>query len=610
MQARKTWFSGLCIFLYLCGSIYTLLSGLSSLGEGREYPYLAPALVIISISGVFFAALLIFCFSARLQLPAWAARHPLGMTILEWGTAALLLLASFVVRVLYVQHFPMTPDSDYKTYYEIAQLINSDTLLEDGVGYCQYIAMFPHVYGYSYVLSLVLRIFGTSVWVGQMFNIVCAVLTCFFVWRCAVRLAGRASGLMALAVSAFWPSQILYNNFLAAEYLFSMLLFFCLWFFLCLVQTDLHDGQPQGRLFCGHLALGVCIGLTSAIRPMAMLLLISTLLYLFPCQEKLPIRPNNDLPVTARAMSHGWIRALLILAAFLFTTSITSRCISYAINDEVAGGSASFGYNMLVGLNQESYGGWNQEDADYLYQALDETGSAQQAQAACRDLAMQRLTPPLASILNLFFHKYSVLWANDDYGSTWNLLFMDQQGTLTPQRQDFLYAMRNFNNYYYMIVVAFSALGVFFLIRRPGSWAYVPLTLFLGTVAMHLLVENQNRYHFHALYLFVILAAFALHVLYEACDDFIVHGQAERTQKQQRAAAERAALQRIEDAEAYAAQRQQQQMEGSFDMAAALREGHVRVSVSQAVDDQPADTPSAPQDTGEEPSKPYSGSVS
>ena len=594
MQVRKTWFAGMCIFLYLCGSVYALLSGLSTLGEGREYPYLYPALIILVICGALFAAIAAACVGARLQLPAWAAKHPLSMTVLEWGLAAVLLLVSFAVRVLYVQHFPMEPDSDYKTYYEIAQLINNDTLLEDGAGYCDYISMFPHVYGYSAVLAMVLRLFDTSVWVGQMFNIVCAVLTCFFVWRCAVRLAGRASGLLALALTAFWPSQILYNNFLAAEYLFSLLFYVCLWVFLCLVQVDIQDGAPQGRLFFGHLALGVLLGLTSAIRPMAILLLISILLYLFPSRAVLPIRPENDLPVTARAMRSGWVRALLILAAFLFTTSITSKRISFAIDREIAGGSASFGYNMLVGLNQESYGGWNQSDADYLYNALDSTGSAQQAQAACRDLAMQRLKVSVPSLMDLFFHKYTVLWANDDYGSTWNLLFMDQQGTLTPQRQTLLYAVRNFNNYYYMAVMAFSALGVFLLIRRRGSWAYVPITVFLGTVAMHLLVENQNRYHFHALYLFVMLAAVALHALYEECEDFLVRGQAGRTQRQQQTQAEQAAYRRIAEAEAYALQQRQQKMESKFDMESALREGHVRVSVSEAVNDPISPEPAAP----------------
>ncbi len=584
MQVRKTWFAGLCIFLYLCGSLYTLVSGLSSLGEGRQYPYLYPALGIMAAVLVLLAAIMLSCIVARLQLPKWASGHAASMTALEWGLGALVLVASFAARVWVVLQFPMQPESDYKTYYEIAQLIGRGTLLEDGAGYCDYVSMFPHVYGYSAVLSVVMRLFGSSVFVCQMFNIVCAVLTCFFVWRCAVRLAGRTAGFLALVFAAFWPSQIVYNNFLAAEYLFSLLLYVCLWMFLRLVQTDVSSGKPQAGLLIGHLALGVLIGLTSAIRPMAMLLLISILLFLFPSKTKLPILPYNELPVTARAMANGWSRALLILAAFLVTTTITSRCVSYSIDREVAGGSASFGYNLLVGLNQDSDGGWNQDDADYLYNALEETGSAQQAQAACRDLAMQRLKASPAGVLNLLLHKYAVLWANDDYGSTWNLLFMKQQGTLTPERQSFLYTVRDVNNCYYLALVSLSALGVFLLIRRPGSWAYVPLTVFLGTVAMHLLVENQNRYHFHALYLFAMLAALALRLLYEACDDYIVHGQAARTLAKQQKAQELAAYRRIEQAEAYAQKLQQQKMENRFDMAAALREGHVRVSVSQAVE--------------------------
>ena len=590
MQARKTWFAGLCIFLYLCGSAYTLLSGLSTLGAGSEYPYLYPALLILAISGVLLAVMIIASLCARLQLAARAARHPLTMTVLEWSTAAIILVATFAVRVIYVRNFPMEPNSDYKTYYEIAQLISRGTLLEDGEGYCQYISMFPHVYGYSYVLSVVLTVFGDSVWVGQMFNIICAVLTCFFVWRCGVLLAGRASGMVALIVTAFWPSQILYNNFLAAEYVFSLLLFICLWFFLRLTRVDLSSGKPQIGLLLGHPLLGILIGLTSAVRPMAMLLLISIVLYLFPCKAQLPILPRNDLPVSVRAMSFGWIRAALILTGFIITSSITSKCISYAIDRDITGGSTSFGYNLLVGLNQDSYGGWNQDDANYLYQALDETGSAQLAQAACRDLAMQRLKAPVASLLNLFFHKYSVLWANDDYGSTWNLLFMDQQGTLSDVRSSFLYQMRDFNNYYYLVVVAFSALAAAMLIRHSGSWIYVPMTVFLGTVAMHLLVENQNRYHFHALYLFVLLATYALHLLYEFCEDYIVRGQADRTARLAQAAAEAQAYRRIQNAEVYANQKQEKEMNVRFDIASAIRDGHVRITVSEAVSgEQPQD---------------------
>ena len=67
MQARKTWFAGLCVFLYLCGSVYTLLSGLSTLGEGREYPYLYPAGLIVLMCAAFFGAVVVCTLCARFR---------------------------------------------------------------------------------------------------------------------------------------------------------------------------------------------------------------------------------------------------------------------------------------------------------------------------------------------------------------------------------------------------------------------------------------------------------------------------------------------------------------------------------------------------------------
>ncbi len=591
MQVRKTWIAGFCIFFYLCASFYALLSGLSSLGEGKEYPYLYPALGMLIAFGVVFCFILLSYLCARLHFLERISRHTGAINALEWGLGALVLTASFAVRVWAIQQFPVQPDSSYKTYYEIAQLMNSGTLLRDGAGYCDYISLFPHVYNYSAVLAFIMHLFGSSVFVCQIFNVACGVFTCFFVWRCAIRLAGRAAGFFSLIFTAFWPSQILYNNFLSPEYLFSMLLFLCLWLFLCMAQIDLSEGKAQPWLFAGHFALGILIGLAYTIQFEAAFLLLAIFLILIFCKSVLPILPYNDLPVTTRAMARGWIRFLLILSAFLFTISFSNRCVSYAIDRDIASGGASFGYDLMVGLNQDTDGSWNQEDSDYLSNAFAETGSAQQAQAACLGIAMQRLKASPASVCNLLLHKYADLWGNDDYGTAQNLLFLEQQGTLTPKRQSLLNNLQDFGNCYYLAIITLAALGVFLLIQFPGSWAYVPITVFLGTVSMHLLVENQNRYHFHALYLFAMLAAVSLRLLYEFCDDFIVHGQAARTLAKQQKAQEQAAYRRIEQAQAYAQQLQQQKMEGQFDMAAALREGHVRVSVSQAVADS-AETPS------------------
>jgi hypothetical protein len=395
-------------------------------------------------------------------------------------------------------------------------------------------------------------------------------------------LCGRLSALVALTVSAFWPSQILYNNFLAAEYLFSFLLYFCAWLFLYLVLPTVHEqGSANGRLVL-HIVLGVALAATSAIRPMALILLISMVICLASARMPLAVRPRNDLPLAERALEKGWLRALILVVTYLLVSAFFTKCVSYTVNRELAGGSASMGYNLLVGLNEESYGGWNEDDSNYLYEVLEDTDSAEQAQIACRDLALQRLKTSPQALLNLFFHKYDVLWSNDDYGATWNLIFLEQHGELTQARSDFLYRVQSWNDLWYLACVFFAGVEGVYLFKKRGNWAYLFVYLFLGTVAMHLLVENQNRYHFHVLYLFAILAAAGLHDLYEDSKYRVVRAQSEQRERMAWKKEETAALQRIEEAEQYASQRREESMSGYFDMGQALKEGHIVMSVSES----------------------------
>lgn len=565
----------------------TFVNAINGLGGGQEYPYFSKGIALILVIVFYLLVLGFSIVAARLQVEELAKKHRKLCTIFEVLLVCTILVASFCVRVWYVKEYTMEPTSDYKTYYEIAQLLNQNTLIEEGPGYCDYIAMFPHVLGYSYVLSIVMKYFGDSVVVGQWFNIVLAVLTCFFVWRIIRYLADRVCALIGLCFIAFWPSQILYNNFLASEYLFSFLLCFSIWLFLYLVISYDPDHSNHEKYFILNIMLGILIGITSAIRPMGLLLLVSIAFCLIPCRTVLPIKPKNDLSLCARFLEKGWTRVVFILISYMITNAFLSKCVSYSIDQPIASGSASFGYNLLVGLNQESYGGWNQEDADYLYGALDETGSASGAQEACRDLAIQRFKVNPVSLLNLFLHKYEVLWANDDYAGTFNLLFMEQQGNLTEKVKEFYYDSREYGNYWYLVGVAFSVIATLYMRKREGSWCCVLLTLYLGTVALHLFVENQNRYHYHAIFLVAILSAQGVHYLYMDAKERIVLNQKKTIFEKLYEQEQEEALQRIEDAQEYAKEQMAVSMANSFDMQQALKEGHIVMSVTKKVEELP-----------------------
>ena len=581
MLPRKNTFSYFAISVYVISLIYVLAGGVMSLGEGREYPDLQSGLFLILLLGLW----LLLCGGAGLAARLDGERRLRRFRYLRYLEAAAVIAAlglGTMLRVLVVRRLPMQVASDYQTYYEVAELMARGALRTEGPGYCDYIALFPHVYGYPYVLSLLFRLAGgASVSVAQNFNIFLSVATAFVAYR-AVRLAGgRLSAMIALLLIAFWPSQIIYINMVASEYLFSFLLMVSMYLYIWTLKRDVARESRPVLGVCLHVLLGVSLALASAIRPMALLLLITIAICTAFEKRRLPVRLTRDQPISLMLLSRGWMRCLLILLVYLGVNGLLTIGVTNAVDRGLASGTTSFGYNLLVGLNTESDGGWNQEDADYLYAALERTGSASEAHLACLDLAARRLGDG-KGIANLLFRKFQTLWANDDYGTTWNLLFMDQQGTLTPERERLLLTLRGWGNIFYLLVIGLAAIeGVYLWQRGPGM-AYPFLLMYLGTAALHLLVENQNRYHFHALFMLAALAALGVRDICESS----------RVRVQQKQEARRAAARAEEEAQAKRrallleeerlTRLRREAMQTRFDMKAALEAGYVTVCVTRA----------------------------
>lgn len=582
MEPKKSAFSYFVIILYLIGIIYILVCGVNTLGEGQEYPYMLQGIFLVLFVVIWLLLNAAAGIAARLEWEDIIRLKKKQFRILEIVAVLAVLVAAAYVRVLYVREMPMKPESDFKTYYEIADLMKRGILREEGVGYCEYIAMFPHVFGYPYVLATVFRIFGTSVEVAQNFNIVLAVATTYIIYRIAKLTAGRIAGLTALVLTAFWPSQILYSNQVAGEYLFSFLLMLCLYIFM-FTMKKCHAEQKHpvfGVLL--HALLGILLAFTACVRPMALILLITVILCIFLQKMWIPVRKIADQPISLVILSKGWMRCAVVLLTYICVSKFCTMGIEYTIGQPLASSGASFGYNLLVGLNQESQGGWNQEDADYLYAAMDRSGSATEAHLACRDLAIRRLKESPEGIFNLFVYKFRVLWSNDDYGSTWSILFMDQQGNLTKEREQFLYSIRDFSNIYYLLVVAFSAVGGIFLWKKGNGLLYPFCLIFVGTVGMHLFVENQNRYHYHALFMFALIAGCTVKDIYSMNRSKVLCIREEKERLRQQKAEDQEKRRRILLEEEELTKLRQEAMKSQFDMRSALEDGYIKVSVSEA----------------------------
>lgn len=582
MNLKKNWFYFLSISFAIIGFLYILVCGFVSLGEGQEYPYIAKGMLLIGIFIVFVSLSIMTSLAAKLSLRRFIKINPKYYTYAEIGFVVSVLIAAIVVRILVIANFPMKPESDYKTYFEIAVLLKDGAIQKDGKGYCDYIAMFPHVMGYSYILKTLFKVTGTSVLAGQYLNVFFSVMTVFFTYRIGRKLGGRTAGIIGLVLSAFWPSQVLYITMLSAEYSFTFFLFLSIWIFLSLVIDYDKTTKKAGKGIFMHMLLGVLIALAAAIRPMALILLIAIVLTILPQKMKLPSVHKNTIPLTLRMLEKGWIRCILIIIPYFILSNVITTNIELIVNKTLPSASTSFGYNLLVGLNTESIGGWNDEDASLLYASMEQTGSATKAHITCRDLALQRIISNPEGIFNLFIHKYELLWGNDDYGATWNIAFLDEQGNLTKDRSDFLYALRDVNNILYMIVIFLALISLIYLWKTKGSFAYVLVLVYLGTVAMHLFVESQNRYHYFILQIFMILASMCVPFLYEDAKKSIMQKGSQVKLEQLEAKAMQQAIEDYHIQENAMEELRKEAFSNVFNMKEALENGNVIMTVTQA----------------------------
>ena len=431
----------------------------------------------------------------------------------ELVSVCILLIVGTILRWLVIALLPVEPSSDYATYYGLADVLNRNALSEEGAWYCKYVSLFPHVLGYPAVLSLIFRIFGTSIRTAQIFNLCLQVLSCGLIWHIARSLGGRISGLIALALASFMPSVVLYSNIVGSEALFSCLLLTATDLFVQSVQQVKEQDTHPWLCFLRLVLLALVLSFASFIRPMGIIFLIAAVICILTIKTEKMEGSARPKSIGTQIINRRWKKVLILLIIYFAGSSVASSWTARTIGREPAGATSSFGFNLLVGLNQESYGFWNSKDAAFLDLSLTTSGSADDAQRACRDLAFERVKSNPNGLPLLFVIKYIVLLGTDDYGAYWNSTFLNQQGELNPSRNIFLKVMLAVSHVFYL----FMLLGVVYyswtLFRKKPGADYAILLYLCGTIVLHILVEVQNRYHYPMLLEMAILSSLGFHTL-------------------------------------------------------------------------------------------------
>lgn len=509
MTIKKNWFYYFSLAVFEVFAVYALFSSIMHLADSNTYPFLWYG----GISAIVIALVHILSnVCARLKIA-----HTLSdkkRQGIERIIVAVVLILGTVVRIWVINKLPIAPSSDYQTYFQVADLLSQGIL--NSSGYSGYIAQFPHVIGYPFILSLLFRVTGPSVAAGIYLNLAASLISVYLTYRITRTLCGRMGGMIALFAAAFWPSQILYGTLLGSESVFTCLLLLLISLFIYFFRYPVSLGNREGAIFLCAI-LGIFIGLVNAIRPMAMIFLIAVILCIAPYVVNFNRNEKMLNSTLTRASCQGWFIALVIFTGFFICNQLLSSSISNTIAYKLPGSSVSFGYNLMVGVNIEADGAWNQQDADFFANEFTSTNSPHSAHEACIDVALQRIKNDPVGVSNLALKKFTLLWKNDDYGKTWTELFLTQQGNMTPERQNIINRFTQWNNFFYLFSILFSSVfGIQMLKKKDPGPEHALILLFVGTVILHMVLECQNRYHYFILPVFMILASMGIVGIYRS----------------------------------------------------------------------------------------------
>ena len=591
MRIRRDWFNTVATIVFESIVLISIIAGVQRIGEGKAYPYLlqggwlagaALSVCFMIIFGVLFS---------RLQIRKRLSQYVKLCGILELLTALLLLGLAFVIRLRYIQTVPMDLYGDYKTYYEVGELLYNDSLITHGTGYCDYISMFPHVIGYPQMLALLFRFFQPSIMAALYLNLVLEMLTLVLVWRIARDMAGRMAGIFALAAFSFWPSTIIYSNFVASEFEFTFLLFLGMWLMLKSIQFDRTLEKKTFSELWLLAGAGLVFGIASLCRPMVLIYVVALLIFLRTAEAWMPDRPKNSISLGLRATEKGWQRALILLLVYFTTSFIGQLGTRYAVGQPLVGTGASFGFYLMEGTNVESNGSWNQGDSDFLYAILEQTGSPTEAQLACRDRAIERIKNDPLGITNLLLDKVRFLMGNDEYAASLSTQYFSEMGVLDEETQTAYYNLMTVSDFYYLIFVFLSGAAGLFCYFKKVDFSYSLILLADGTTALHMMLENQNRYHYFLLPVFAILASIAFAECIRVTEKRVMFQMEEKARIKREKEERQKRIVFMEQIDREIQDRRAAALHAQFDMGKALEEGHIRIVASQSVGASDAHSP-------------------
>jgi hypothetical protein len=401
------------------------------------------------------------------MLPPSLKRHLKAYPYYLWIT-----LLAIGLRIIWSIAVPVIPVSDSAAYDKFAQNLAN----------CQnygWNCHTPSAYwpvGTSFVYAILYRLFGQSYTPIVLFNLVLAGITSVLAMRLAEQWFGRRVAALTGILLAFWCSQIQFTTVLASEQLTIA---------LTLMVLAVWEYEHL-NLWSRAAIVGMILAAACYVRPTAGLIPVLLLILRYLSTRKV----KENILATGIMLA---VMGLLIAPWSIRNTQAFGQFVTISTNG---------GANLWMGNNPASNGGF--------MELPPETRGMNEAE---RDKYLKSLAIDHIKDQPFLFAKRTVqrlitTYDRESIGVAWN-----EPGLVTRYGTGILMPLKVLNQLYWLPMLGLGLIGAILLGMQRGWTAalFHPTILFWGYVtAIHAVIVAQDRYHFPAIPMIAMLAAFAL----------------------------------------------------------------------------------------------------
>ncbi len=367
----------------------------------------------------------------------------------------IILLFSFIIRLVWIIAIPTQPNSDFQVYHQMAMSIVSGKMPSPS-----------KPLGYPLILSIAYFISPNPI-SGRILNVILGVITVFLVYTAGKLLGGETAGLFAASWMAISPSEIFMSSVLGTEVVTSTFVFASL-------SLGIYYFRKEKVNSLIPLVTGLILGIAVVIRPTSILyvILLAGLIW-FKNKDK------NRLKLLLSLF--GGLSIILVFIIGWQSINAKKLSVQSLFYDS---------YPLLSGTNIGNNGRYNLDDVKLYY-----SWPPDQRNIKVFNTAVNRLTNlSLNQFIYFIGEKMRYYLADNRYGSLW--AFYTVKLPLSNQQ---LFSLLKWidviSQSWYFLAIIGTALTTLITGFKKYPFFYILVVFFVLTSIPYIFFEVQPRYH-------------------------------------------------------------------------------------------------------------------